>query len=88
MVGESHEMQRNFTPQGKPQDPGALDRKLYVAALGELKVLAPGLTSQMQHLAELSKLVTEAINLGGHTTGELSSMIRQARLALGIVKRP
>lgn len=79
-------MQRNFTPQGKPQDPGAIDRQAHAVALADLQSLAPALSSLVERLGELNTLVTGAMRTAGQnrTTGELHALCRKAHNAVGL----
>lgn len=74
-------MQRNFTPQGKPQDPGALDRKLHAEEMAKLAALLPVLGLRAVTIATLQK---EAEKASAYSTAELVSLVRSVHRVLGI----
>lgn len=81
-------MQRNYTPQGKPQGPGALDAKLKADAVEQLKALHTSLAQQHAQMGLLVDSVVLALNNAPRlTSGYLSGLVRNTRTALGL-KQP
>lgn len=76
-------MQRNYTPQGKPQDPGALDRQQHEVQRAALLALEPLLLAYTQECMDLHNLVL-SVKIGGHTTSEIASLVNRVRAKLGL----